>query len=88
MLRTSRASMKRVACQLPREDRTTRHGAAKTRGMHAPAADVCPRSGHATHHAHAIAHRRCAHRAHAHRTIRDGMGIAERMRRHSIRHPS
>ncbi|RQR32779.1 hypothetical protein DIE23_15785 [Burkholderia sp. Bp9143] len=88
MLRTSRASMKRVACQLPCKDRATRHGGAMTRGMHESAADACPRSGRATHHAHAIAHRRSAHRAHVHRAIRDGMGIAEWMQRHSICHPS
>ncbi|CAG9246746.1 hypothetical protein BDI4_20066 [Burkholderia diffusa] len=59
-----------------------------THGMLESAAAACPRGGRATHHAHAIAHRRSARRARVHRAIRDGMGIAEWMHRHSIPHSS
>ncbi|KAB0662637.1 hypothetical protein F7R23_02000 [Burkholderia diffusa] len=88
MLRTSRVSIKRVACQPPRNHGTTRHDGPMTHGMNDSAAAACPRGGRATHHAHAIAHRRSAHRARAHRAIRDGMGIAEQVHPHSIPHSS
>ncbi|RQU43835.1 hypothetical protein DF142_06715 [Burkholderia cenocepacia] len=88
MLRTSRASNKRVACQPPLDDRTTRPGGAMPRDIRMTDAFACPRGGHAAHHAHANAHRCSAHRVLAHQPMRDGMGIAEPMHRHLISDPS
>ncbi|RQV86603.1 hypothetical protein DF160_04010 [Burkholderia anthina] len=88
MLRTSRASNKRVTCQPSPNRRTTRPDGAMPHGMRMADAFACPRGGRAAHHAHATAHRRSARRALAHRPIRDGMGIAESMHRHLIPDPS
>ncbi|RQS68606.1 hypothetical protein DF032_33985 [Burkholderia seminalis] len=88
MLRTSRTSIKRIACQRPRPDRTTPHGGAPTPGMREAAAYGCPRTGRAAHHAHANAHRRSACNAIAHGAIHGGTGIAESAHRHSMSRPS
>ncbi|OXI38061.1 hypothetical protein CFB49_34205 [Burkholderia sp. AU17457] len=88
MLRTSRASNKRVACQPPPNHRTTRPCGAMPRGIRMADAFACPRGGRAAHHAHATAHRCSARRAGAHRAIRDGTGIAELTHRYLIPAPS
>ncbi|ORT89024.1 hypothetical protein B7G54_02315 [Burkholderia puraquae] len=88
MLRTSRASTKRVACQRVRNHRATRLPGMRALTGTAPDTDGCPRGERAAHHANALAHRRSAHRARLHGTIGNGMGIARCMHLHSIRDTS
>ncbi|AQQ44333.1 hypothetical protein A8F72_25670 [Burkholderia cenocepacia] len=88
MLRTSRASNKRVACQALPNDHTTRLGGAMMHGIRMADAFSCPRGGRAAHHAHATAHRRSARRVLARCALRDGMAIAESVHRHLTHDPS
>ncbi|RQT18633.1 hypothetical protein DF051_08395 [Burkholderia contaminans] len=88
MLRTSRASIKRVACQRMPNRRATRLSGMRASMRTAPDADGRPRGGRAAHHANARPHRRSARRARLHDTTGDGMGIARCMHLHSIRDTS